>query len=68
MGHSSPEAGDASEIRVVCIGHLARVRSWLTASEGVEVAPAGEATEPADVAPRGAKGPSRAARTDALPP
>ena len=61
MGHSSLEAGDASEIRVVCIGHLARVRSWLTASEGVEVAPEGTASEVLDVVPRGAKG---AARTD----
>ena len=67
MRHSSPEAGDASEIRVVCIGHLARVRSWLTASEGVEVAPAGEATEPADVAPRGVRVPSQPAECDSLP-
>jgi hypothetical protein len=61
MGHSSLEAGDASEIRVVCIGHLARLRSWLTASGG-------RATEAVDVAPRGPKGAPRASRTDAIQP
>ena len=66
MRHSSLEAGDASDLRVVCIGHLARVRSWLTASEVVEAAPA--VAEAADVAPRGAKATPIAARTDALQP
>jgi hypothetical protein len=67
MGHSSLEAGDASEIRVVCIGHLARVRSWLTSSEDVAVAPEG-ATEAEDVAPLGARGAARAPGSDAIQP